>query len=250
MLEEKIRQASFVVTISEHNRQFLASLYQDLVTQKIFVIHCGIDPEVFQVQPSKQSNHPFTIICVARLEVEKGHRYLIETCGQLRDQHVNFRCLLIGDGRKRSEIEAQIRQLNLTEHITLLGFQPRDRVLQLLAEADVMVLPSIVTERGGKEGIPVALMEALAMGLPVISTATSGIPELIEDGTTGLLVPERDAEALTRAVVKLFRTRDFGQQLGAKGRIKVVKEFNLSASAANLYKLFTQQLSKAKVSTG
>lgn len=249
MLEEKIRQASFVVTISEYNRQFLGRLYQGLVGQKIFVIHCGIDAEIFQVRPAKKVNDHFTILCVARLEAEKGHRYLIESCAQLRDQGVNFRCLLVGDGGKRAEIEAQIRQFNLADHITLLGFQPRHRVRELLAEADIMVLPSVVTDKGGQEGIPVALMEALAVGLPAISTAISGIPELIEDGKTGLLVPQHDGQALAEAILKLYHT-DLGEQLAARGRAKVMKEFNLRTNAARLYELLSRELSQMDLPIG
>lgn len=246
MLEEKIRQASFVVTISEYNRQFLCHLYQDLVAQKLFVIRCGIDAEIFQVRPAKKVNDQFTIICVARLKTVKGHRYLIEACAHLRDQGVNFRCLLVGDGETRAEIEAQIRQSNLTDHITLLGFQPRHRICELLAEADVMVLPSIVTNNGAKEGIPVALMEALAVGLPAISTAISGIPELIEDGKTGLLVPQYDGQALAEAILRLYQT-DWGEQLAARGRTKVLEEFNLRTNAARLHELLSRELSQIDI---
>jgi colanic acid/amylovoran biosynthesis glycosyltransferase len=244
MLEEKIRQASFVVTISEYSRNFLCNLYDELATQKIHVIHCGIDPEVFQTWPSKQLDEQFTIICVARLDREKGHRYLVEACAQLKAQGMNFRCLFVGEGETRAELEAQIQQLNLTDQITLLGLQPRHRVLELLAQADVKVLPSI------SEGIPVSLMEALALGLPAVATAISGVPELIEDGQTGLLVPVRDVEALATAISKLYRTRKLGQQLGARGRVKVIEEFNLRISAANLYRLFTKDQAQVDISMG
>jgi glycosyltransferase involved in cell wall biosynthesis len=239
MLEEKIRQASFVVTISQFNRQFLCKLYDELAAQKVFVIHCGVDPAVFQARPPKKLTHKFTIVCVARLEEKKGHRYLLEACAPLKSQGINFHCLLVGDGEARTEIEAHIRRLNLTDQITVLGFQPRHRVRELLAGADVMVLPSIVTGTGRQEGIPVALMEALAIGLPAIATAISGIPELIEDGETGLLVPERDPQALTRAIIKLYHSRELGPQLGAGGRDKVLKDFNLHTTTAALHQLFS-----------
>lgn len=234
MLEEKISQANFVVTISQYNLRFLCTLYNGLAAQKVSVIHCGVDPKIFLTGPSKKLNDQFTIICVARFGKEKGHKYLIEAGGQLKAQGLNFRCLLVGDGELRSEIEEQIRQLSLTDQIFVLGFQPYHKVRDLLAQADLMVLPSI------REGISVALMEGLAAGLPAVATAISGIPELIEDGETGLLVPPRDTQALVEAICKLYYTPDLRQQLGAKGRAKVMKEFNLQTSAAQLYKLFTQ----------
>lgn len=250
MLDEKVRQANFVVTISEYNRQFLSELYNGLVAPKTFVIRCGVDLGVFQVGAAKKPNDQFTIICVARLGKAKGHKYLIEACAQLKAQGLNFRCLLVGDGELRAEIEDQIRQFNLTDQILLLGFQPRDKVRELLAGADLMVLPSIITEKGQKEGIPVALMEGLATGLPAIATAISGIPELIKDGETGLLAPQRDPQALVEAICKLYHTPALRQQLGAKGRAKVMKEFNLQASAVQLYQLFTQPQLEADIVTG
>jgi glycosyltransferase involved in cell wall biosynthesis len=250
MLEEKISQANFVVTISEYNRQFLCELYNGLVAPKIFVIRCGVDLEVFKTGNAKKFNDQFTIICVARLGRAKGHQYLIEACAQLKAQGLNFRCLLVGDGELRSEIEDQIRQFNLTDQIILLGFQPRDKVRELLAGADLMVLPSIITDKGQKEGIPVALMEGLAMGLPAVATAISGIPELIKDGETGLLAPQRDPQALVEAISKLYHSPALRQQLGAEGRAKVMKEFNLHASAVQLYQLFTQPQLNADIIAG
>ena len=240
MLEEKIRPASFVVTISEYNRQLLQELYGVTAANKTVVVHCGIDLEVFQPQTAKNSTAPFTIICIASLEEYKGHPYLLEACAQLKAQGINFHCLLVGEGNHRPQLEAQIRQLGLTNHITLLGHQPRSRVQELLAEADVMVLPSVVATSGKKEGIPVALMEALAMRLPAIATRISGVPELIDDGKTGLLVPERDVQALVAALLRVYRNPELGKQLGAAGRLKVKQEFNLRHNVARLYNLLNQ----------
>jgi glycosyltransferase involved in cell wall biosynthesis len=104
MLEEKIRQASFVVTISEYSRQFLCNLYNDLVARKIHVVHCGVNPDIFQTKPVERLNDQFTLICIGRLNQKKGHRYLIEACAQLKAQGVNFRCLLVGDGEMRTRL--------------------------------------------------------------------------------------------------------------------------------------------------
>lgn len=238
MLDEKIRRARFVVTISEHNRQFLIQLYGSAIAEKIVVIHCGVDCNVFVSKAGRGQNQLFTIVCVARLDEKKGHEFLIEACAQLKTQKIPFQCLIIGEGKQRTQIEAQITRLDLTEEVKLLGQQTRDRVNEFMAQANVMVLPSITTKAGRKEGIPVALMEALATELPAISTASSGIPELIEDKQTGMLVPERDSQALAEALKHLYHNPELQQRLGVAGRVKVLREFDLYHNATRLRTLF------------
>ncbi len=236
MLQEKMRHASFVVTISEYNRRLLQQLYGS-TADKTVVIHCGVDPDVFQPRTERSRTAVFTMVCVASLQDYKGHPYLIEACRQLKEQGIAFRCLLVGEGEDRPQLEALIAELGLEADVLLLGQQPRDRVSVLAAEADVMVLPSVTTRSGKQEGIPVALMEALATALTVVATAISGIPELIEDGCTGLLVPERDGTALASALLRLYQDPALGRQLGTAGREKVLREFNLHTNTAALYQL-------------
>ena len=253
MLDEKIRRAGFVITISEYNRRFLSKLYGEAAANKIFVVHCGVDSAIFTPRVHTP-NSLFKIVCVARLEQKKGHTYLIEACAQLKAQGLAFRCELVGDGEQRPQIESQIRQLGLEDMVILLGQQPRSRVGELLAKADVMVLPSVTTAEGRQEGIPVALMEALATELPVIASAISGIPELVEDGHTGLLVLERDPAALAAALARLHNDPELGRRLGAAGRVKVQREFDLQRNTARLHRLFTSDWntlpSPAAYSTG
>ncbi len=240
MLDEKIRQASFVVTISQYNLQLLSELYGSTATNKTVVIHCGIDPYVFQPRSDMSRSTPFTIVCVASLRDYKGHPYLIEACAELAAQGLSFQCLLIGEGEDRPKIEAQIAQLGLNSYVSLLGHQPRNRVSELVAEADVVVLPSVTTNSGKKEGIPVALMEALASEKPVVATEISGIPELIEDGHSGILVPERNAQLLAEALFKLYNDPELGRRLGVAGRNKVLNEFDLRQNTARLSSLLLQ----------
>lgn len=239
MLEEKIGDASFVVTISDYNRQFLGQLYGKIASEKTVTIRCGVDPEVFfpRSRPPRAKDQPLTIVCVASLRDYKGHPYLIEACARLRREGIKFECLLIGEGEDRPAIESLIAQARLADSVKLLGQQSRDRVSQILSVADVMVLPSIVTNYGKKEGIPVALMEALAAELPVIATSISGIPELLEDGRTGLLVPERDSAAIAAALLRIYENPSFGRRLAKAGREKVLREFNLERNVAALGEL-------------
>lgn len=234
MLGEKIRRASFVVTISDYNLRLLSELYGSAASDKTEVIRCGVDAELFKPPRIRPGGSRFSLVCVAQLEERKGHEYLLQACALLGDRGVDFHCLLIGEGGERSRIEAQIVRLGLQGRVELAGARPRDKVLAALASAEVMVLPSIIDARGKQEGIPVALMEAMAMELPVVATSISGIPELVEDRRTGLLVAERDAEALCEALHQLHESPELRAALGAAARNKVLQEYDLRRNAERL----------------
>jgi len=242
MLAEKIRQAGFVITISDYNLRLLTELYGKEAADKTIVIRCGVDSELFRRRPSARRDSIFTIVCVAQLEERKGHRYLLEACALLEARGVEFRCLLIGEGVLRAKIEAHIVELGLQHRIELAGARPQNQVLEALAGADVMVLPSIVDPRGQQEGIPVALMEAMAMELPVIATSISGIPELVEHGRNGLLVAPRDAPALFDALQMLSEKAGIRRELGSAARAKVIQEYDLRHNAEKLALRLRQEL--------
>jgi glycosyltransferase involved in cell wall biosynthesis len=237
MLAQKLAGARFAVAISDYNRRLLEELYGE--NERIRVIHCGIEPHFFAPREQPPAAGALRILCVASLEDYKGHPHLLEACALLRDRGVPFRLLLVGEGEDRPAIERRVAELGLGDSVELLGAQPRDRVAALLAETDVSVLPSVVTASGKKEGIPVVLMEALAMEVPVVATSISGIPELVEHERTGLLVPERDAEALAEALERIHRDREAARAMAAAGRQKVLAEFDLRRNTAALRDLLT-----------
>lgn len=239
MLAEKLRRARFAVTISEHNRRLLSDLYGALAA-KVAVVRCGVDPAFFRPRPARPLPEAPLLLCVASLEAYKGHAYLLEACARLKAAGQRFHCLLVGEGELRAPLEAQVARLGLAGEVALLGRQPRERVGELMAQADVMVLPSVIDADGKREGIPVALMEALACELPVVATAISGVPELVVHERTGLLVPERDAAALAAALLRLCRDEALGRRLGAAGRAHVVEHFNLATNTAALHALFAR----------
>lgn len=234
MLGRKIAEARFVRTISEHNRELIAELYGEVAAAKTRVVHCGVNLERFRPAAAARNGHRFTIICVASLQEYKGHRYLLEALARVRARGIELRCLLVGDGELRGEIEAQRELLGLGDTVALCGPQSADAVRDLLAAADAAVLPSVVTASGKKEGIPVALMEAMAMEVPVVASDISGVSELVEDGESGLLVPQRDPEALADAIARLAEDPGLRRGLGRCGRERVVAEFNLSANVERL----------------
>jgi glycosyltransferase involved in cell wall biosynthesis len=233
MLKQKVRAAAFVVAISEYNKQLIIKHCGEDVRDKVVVIHCGVDTSLFRPR-QKASGGLFTIVCVGSLEEKKGQTHLIEACRLLKQRNLDFVCHLIGDGQTRSDLERQIEQAGLGGVVRLEGGRPRAEVLRMLEQADVVALPSIRTSSGKMEGIPVALMEPLACEVPVISTRISGIPELVEDGVTGLLVPPADPAALAEALERLAHDPDFGRRMGRAGRAKVLREFDLADNTSQL----------------
>jgi glycosyltransferase involved in cell wall biosynthesis len=240
MLEDKAREASFVVTISEFNRRYLLRELGDAARSRIRVVHCGVDAEAFAPLPPASADAPFTILCVARLEEKKGQHHLIEACRRLDEKGVALRCWLVGEGAERDRLTRLRDAAGLGGRVELLGALSRDRIRRLMADAHVFALPSVVAGGGRADGIPVALMEAMAMQRPVVSTRTSGIPELVEDGVSGLLVGPGDAQALADALDRLRTDPGRAAELARAARLAVCERFDLHRNAAQLQQLFAQ----------
>ena len=253
MLAEKIRSARFVVTISEVNRRLLSGWYGAPAGSKTVVIHCGADPTVFvprsvtAAMSSRPVDEPAEIVCVASLQPQKGQRFLIEACAELRNRGQAVHCTLVGEGDDRPALEARIRGLGLGDVVTLAGAQPRDRVAALVGGADVVVQPSVVLRSGKTEGIPVALMEALAAERAVVASNVSGIPELVVDGETGVLVPPADPHALADAIERLLADSPLRERLGRAGRTRVLAEFDLRVNAAILAERFRASIDQGPI---
>jgi glycosyltransferase involved in cell wall biosynthesis len=243
MLGSKLRDATFIAAISEYNRNHIATLVGDWVRAKTQIVHCGIVPAHYPTQASpRQPDEPLEIIAIGSLQPYKGHKYLIEACAQLRRQKIPFRCRIIGGGEEQIGLQRRIHDASLGNHVQLLGARTQEEVATLLASAHCYVQPSIVTPSGKMEGIPVALMEALASGLPVIATDLSGVPELVRPDETGYLVPPADSTALAEALTAVYHHPDHAQTLAATGRQLVLDQFELSANVRQLAHLFQQTL--------
>jgi colanic acid/amylovoran biosynthesis glycosyltransferase len=238
MLCAKLERAKFVISISEFNKHLMGEHCPAMAEDKIHVIHCGVDPKRFRPAPRIVGRTPWRLLCVASLQEYKGQRYLIEACRLLQQWGVSFECQLVGRGQDRPQLERQIAEAGLDDHVLLLGPKSQDEVANLVAAADAFVLPSVVQANGKMEGIPVVLMEAMASELPIVSTQLSGIPELVEDGVSGKLVPPRDPQALADALLALYENRAEAQEMGRRGREKVLAEFTLADNAACLAELF------------
>ncbi|MDZ7360046.1 MAG: glycosyltransferase [candidate division KSB1 bacterium] len=239
MLDKKVAACAFAVTVSNFNKGEMLKACGERQRDKIHVIRCGIDPEVFlPAEEQKNGKTLFRIICVGSFEEVKGHKYLVEACRRLREAGIDFVCDLIGDGPVRGQVAKQIAELDLKDKVIIHGSLKRQSVAEMMRAADVKVLASVPTAEGKREGVPVVIMEAMATGLPVISTQLSGIPELVDDGRTGILVPPGDTQALFVALQKLYENPGLRQSLGRAGREKVLREFNLRLNVIKLANLF------------
>jgi colanic acid/amylovoran biosynthesis glycosyltransferase len=240
-LSWKLAPAKFSVTISEYARQQLIEvLHLPLRPESVMVVHCGVD--VKTLVPKEKGEGPlpslYTIVFVGDLIECKGAQYLIEGCQLLRERGRAFQCLIIGEGPLHKLLEKQIASLGLTSSVSLLGRLDHPEVIRIVQTASCFVLPCIVDSRGQRDGIPVAIMEAMACEIPVISTPIAGIPELIDGGINGKLVPEKDPNALARAIEQLWTDPSLAERLGKKGRQKVIEAFNIHRSAQSLKDLF------------
>ena len=231
-LAEKCARAAFVVAVCEFGR---AQLYRHCAPEhwsKIHVIHCGVDDGYLSTQ-----HHPVPIgrrlVCVGRLCREKGQVILIEAAGRLAAEGVDFELILAGDGPMRAEIENAIQRLGLGERVTLLGWASGSEVQRQLLDARALVLPSFY------EGLPVAIMEAFALGRPVISTYVAGIPELVEHGVNGWLVPAGSVDELAAAMQSALETPTANlEEMGRAGALRVAQRHNAAIEAAKLADLF------------
>jgi glycosyltransferase involved in cell wall biosynthesis/peptidoglycan/xylan/chitin deacetylase (PgdA/CDA1 family) len=234
MLREKVREATFVATVSEYNRRMILAECGEDAGGKVHILRAGVDTGLFAPngrRPGDADGAPLAILCVGTLQEVKGQAHLIEACALLAATGRAFHCRLVGEGPDRAALAARIAAAGLEGRVELVGARTRPEVAAELRHADVFVAPSVPTSEGKREGIPVVLMEAMATGLPVVSSRLSGIPELVEDGVNGLLTAPGDAAALARALASLHDDADLRERLGSAARRRVEREFDLDRSA-------------------
>jgi colanic acid/amylovoran biosynthesis glycosyltransferase len=211
--------------------------------EKIVVHPMGVDCRRFEYR-RRSPGSALRLLTVARLVEKKGVEYGIRAVARLRGQEPDARISLtiIGDGPLRRQLERLVGELGLDDCVQLLGWLNQTDVLERLYGSDVFILPSVTAVDGDQEGIPVSLMEAMATGMPVVSTWHSAIPELIEDGATGFLVPERDEEALAGALRRFLQSPDLGPHMGAAAHKYIVEYHNIARLNDRLVRVYEQLL--------
>lgn len=225
LLARKIRAARFVATCTDANRQHLVARFPE--GAGIYTIYHGLDTEFFAPRPRAVADEPPLVLAVGRFVEKKGLAYLVAACAQLHAAGAKFRCLLVGeDGGELPKIRAAIAAHGLAEVVTIQGPVTHDELRELYARASLFTLPCLVAADGDRDGIPNVLAEAMAMALPVVTTAVSGIPEIVTDGHDGLVVPERDADALAHAIGGLLADPARRATLGAAARATICRQFD------------------------
>ena len=238
-LAERINAGAFVVTCTNANAIYLKQLVEPDQRTKIKLRYHGVDLQKFRPRQDRVvSDLDPIILSAGRLVEKKGFATLLRACAILRDQSILFHCLIVGAGPKRRVLEDIVSNLNLQSAVSFHGVCSQEELLEIYLRATVFALPSQVQDDGNRDGIPNVLMEAMAVGLPVVATAVSGIPELINGGHDGLLIPERDPKALASALKLLLSDRVLREQLGLNGRRKICGGFDARENAQAVAKLF------------
>jgi len=231
-LEEKIKHSTFVVAVSSFSKSQLYRWCKYDQWSKIHVVHCGVDQLFLKQEHVPIPNQP-RLVCIGRLSEQKGHLLLIKAAGQLAAQGLTFELVLVGDGPLRPQIEAMVVQLGLQNYVEITGWASNFEVQQHLLASRAMVLPSFA------EGLPVVVMEALALRRPVLSTYVAGIPELVEPGTCGWLVPSGSVESLTEAMRAVLHTPvEELEHMGQVGAERVARYHNATLESSKLVALF------------
>ena len=224
-IDEKIARARFVTCISHFCRSQAMYFSDPAQWSKMRIVHCGVVPADYDL-PREGGARPVRAIFVGRLDAVKGVPLLLEAFAGLRDRHPEAGLWIVGDGPGRAEYEAQAQAMGLGAAVEFLGYRSMSEVPGLLAQSDLLVLPSFA------EGLPVVLMEALAARIPVIASRVAGVQELVEDGVNGFTIPPGDVESLRARMEVLFSDPDLRAKMGASGRNRVCSEFDIAREAA------------------
>jgi len=235
-LADKLRSARFVVTVSDYNRRHLERLAGPA---RLVRIYNGLDLERFAPNGARPDDPPL-VLAVGRLIEKKGFADLVRACALLRRDGRRLRCAIAGKGPLERELAALAERLGVGDAVELMGPMPRDGLLELYRRAAVVAAPCVVGADGNRDGLPTVLIEAMALGVPVISTRVTGIPELVEDGATGQLVPERDPEALARALDRVLADPAAAAARAVAARRRVEQAFDLRTNVAQLRALLDE----------
>lgn len=235
LFTEVAAAARAVVTVCDSNRRFIET---ELLERPASVvrIYNGLALEELRGPSLERSDN--LILGVGRLVEKKGFDVLLQACEQLRMRHVEFECVIVGDGDQRAALEQQRLELGLGDLVHFTGALPRDKVVRLMRQARVLSSPCVTGNDGNRDALPTVLIEALALGLPVVSTPVGGIQEIVSDGLDGLIVDERDVRTMSTSIEMLLTDDDLWAEMSERGRSKAVRRFDRSLTLPLLIALF------------
>ncbi len=234
MLGDKIRLARRVITCTKYNKTFLLDKYPGIKPEKIQVIYHGLNLKQFGLR-QKNEDSTFTILSIGRLVQKKGFHILLRACAKLIEKDIPFKCEIVYvKGNLEKELFNLHQELQLEEYVHFIPEMPQDMLIDYYYNSDCFVLPSVISDSGDRDGIPNVILEAFAAGLPVISTNVSGIPEVVINNQTGLVVEPNNAEDLANTIEKLYLDEKLRTTLGLKGRQLIEQQFEISTNIDRL----------------
>lgn len=242
-LGQKIADAAAVVTVSEFNVDQLSAAYPQH-SDKITRIYNGLPLEKFPFRITAPTFNRPLVLAVGRLVEKKGFDDLILASQILVERNVSFECRIIGDGEGAGALRRLIHELQLNDKVTLCGAAPSDRVRELMAEAAVFVAPCVTAASGDRDGMPTVLLEAMATGAPCVATDVTGIPEIVRNGDTGLLVAERSPAQLAVAIERLLLAPPLGEEFARRARRLIENEFDSHRNAERIRQLFAARIAE------
>ena len=237
-LDKLVDTARVIVTVSDHAKKFLQERFPERA-DRIRRIYNGLNLAEFG--RADFSSAPPLILAVGRLIAKKGFADLIGACGLIAERGKSFQCEIIGEGPLENELRGQIERLNLQNRVVLPGAKQQREVRQRLAAANVFALPSVIDPEGGMDNLPTVIMEAMATGLPIVSTTIGGIPEMVVENETGFLVQPGDAAALADAIEQVIDDRLLAQRLGQGGYERAQQLFSIDKNVRELCTLICSQ---------
>jgi glycosyltransferase involved in cell wall biosynthesis len=246
VLIRKLRAARFTVTISDFNQSHLQPLAG---ATPVYRIYNGLDLQRFTPNGVHPEEPPL-ILAVGRLVEKKGFDDLVRACALLRDAGRPFRCRIVGKGQEEAKLRALIDDLGLSAMVELVGPLPREDLIHLYPRASLVVAPCVIGEDGNRDGLPTVLIEAMAVGVPVISTDVTAIPELVKNGQTGLLVSQHDPIGLADAISSALDDPEQSRIWAANARPRIVEQFDIVANVTQLKGLFSQVVDPPKSLAG
>ncbi len=238
LLSRLFERSAFSVTVCDANVRWLEDLVSVEAIARIRRLYNGIDLEVFV--PDKGPRPENSILAVGRLVEKKGFDVLLKALAQVRDRKVPFQATIAGDGDQRAVLEALSAELKLGEHVKFIGAVDQNEVRSAMSSATLFCLPCVTGTDGNRDALPTVLLEALAVGLPCISTPVTGIPEILGGGEAGIIVPEHDVESTAEAIQKLLSDREARESFAAKGVERARRLFDGRANAEVLHGWFAE----------
>ena len=237
-VRRELETATKVVTISNYHRAYITDLCSGINADEIEIIYNGVETDYYQPVSKLKNEQPIRILSVGWLVEKKGFEYLIEACRILAERELVFQCRIVGDGPLHKTLQTHINRHKLQDQVSLLGAMEHSQVLELYQTSDIFALACITARNGDQDGVPTVLTEAMACGLPVVTTPLTGIPDLVQDGGTGIFVQERDAAGLADALERLIVNDSLRRHLGTQARQFVLKEFQTQHNVAKLANVF------------